>query len=166
MVSGLKSIGIPYSHGDLERLFAVTCDPDDRTVSLHGLDFLLRVLKCSTIPEDPNLAADVDTCMQALEYHGHSAAGDEEDPAQLKTMCSAAQGLCNLSRHGDETEARRRQRFMYEMGALPILLSSLHSPDGNLQFWCAVAATKVVDDFEAACDGFVDAGGLTQGQWF
>jgi hypothetical protein len=45
-------------------MFSVACDPEEETVSLHGLDFILRVLKCSVVPEDPNFASDVDTCIQ------------------------------------------------------------------------------------------------------
>ena len=64
VVTGLRSIGIVFNPGDLERMFSVACDPEEETVSLHGLDFILRVLKCSVVPEDPNFASDVDTCIQ------------------------------------------------------------------------------------------------------
>lgn len=64
VTTGLKTIGIEFNPGDLERMFSVASDPVKETVSLHGLDFILRVLKCTTVPEDPNFASDVDTCIQ------------------------------------------------------------------------------------------------------
>ena len=81
---------------------------------------------------------------------------------RTRTKCAAAQGICNMSKHGDEKVVRARQIFMSDLGAIPVLLESLSATkDGNLQFWCAVAATKIVDDNDLSSDAFVDAGGLT-----
>lgn len=132
---GLQTIGVVFEEVVLSELFGVVCVQDGdqgEGVTLDGLDFLLRVLACEHKATDAHFAVDVDVVVKALEAPKQS------------TRCTAAQKMCSLARHADVSICMRRQNFIAEIGGIGALLRCvLGTEDANLQFWCALAMTKV-----------------------
>ncbi len=136
---GLKEIGLHVESEDrLQEIFGAVCNKPDMSISLDGLDLLLRIMTGATPPTDTRFAIDVDIVLRALDAHVLASANSD------RTKCAAAQKLCGLCKHGDEDEACRRQQFIVEMRGIQILLQCLHTTsDPELQFWCAFAINKV-----------------------
>jgi hypothetical protein len=75
-------------------------------------------------------------------------------------ICSAAQKICRLSHHGDETERRRRQSYMSDQGAIALLTKVLLLDNHDCVFWAAQALLALVEDNGKTADIFHDTGGV------
>ncbi len=138
VLRGLEEIGLQHvSEGRLKEMFDSVCSKQDDTISLNGLDFLLRTLTCAVAPTDMHFAIEVDVYLKALDATAIPITNGD------RTKCAAAQKLCALCKHGDEEEARKRQLFIVQMGGIRILLRCLHTLEPDLQFWSVFAVNKV-----------------------
>jgi len=75
-------------------------------------------------------------------------------------ICSAAQKICRLSHHGDETERRRRQSYMSDQGAIALLTKVLLLDNHDCVFWAAQGLLALVEGNAKTADIFHDTGGV------